>query len=342
MKIAIHNSNDGFHSKWVKYCEENMILYKIVNCYAFDLIEQLKDCKALMWHFHQGNPKDIIFAKELIFALEQSGFKVFPNFSTAWHFDDKIGQKYLLEAIEAPLVPTWVFYDKFEAIHWINTTCFPKVIKLRGGAGSQNVNLVTDKINAKKLVHKAFGKGFPLYDAYGSMKERLRLYHLGKSNIRDLIKGLIRFIVPPLYASVGGRDKGYIYFQEFIPFNNCDVRIIVIDDKAFAIKRMVRVGDFRASGSGNILYDKDLFDKSTLKLAFELSNKLKTQCIAFDFVYQNQRPLVVEISYGFLPSVYVDCPGYWDHKLNWHEGKFDPYGWMVDGLLKEIKPKNVY
>ena len=35
------------------------------------------------------------------------------------------------------------------------------------------------------------------------------------------------------------------------------VRVIVINDKAFAIKRMVRKNDFRASGSGIIEYDKE-------------------------------------------------------------------------------------
>jgi glutathione synthase/RimK-type ligase-like ATP-grasp enzyme len=50
-------------------------------------------------------------------------------------------------------------------------------------------------------------------------------------------------------------EKNYVYFQDFIPQNDFDIRIIVIGKRAFAIKRMVRKGDFRASGSGNIKYD---------------------------------------------------------------------------------------
>ena len=96
----------------------------------------MDDCDALMWHHFQTNPKAILFAKQLLFALEQSGKKVFPDFRTGWHFDDKLGQKYLLEAIDAPLVPSYVFYDKKEALEWVQKTDFPKVFKLRGGAGS--------------------------------------------------------------------------------------------------------------------------------------------------------------------------------------------------------------
>jgi len=30
---------------------------------------------------------------------------------------------------------------------------------------------------------------------------------------------------------------------------------------------------------------------------------------------------------------YDDCKGFWDRELNWHEGKFNPYGWMVDLMV---------
>ena len=109
--------------------------------------------------------------------------------------------------------------------------------------------------------------------------------------------------------------------------------------KAFAIKRMVRENDFRASGSGNILYDKVLFDPKTIKLSFDLAKKLKTQCVAFDFVNNDQNPLLVEISYGFSPEGYDPCPGYWDYDLIWHEGSFNPYRWMVEDLIIDLKYK---
>ena len=47
--------------------------------------------------------------------------------------------------------------------------------------------------------------------------------------------------------------------------------------------------------------------------------------------------LIVEISYGFAMEAYDACPGNWDSSLQWHEGKFNPQWWMVDGIIKEIK-----
>ena len=334
MKIAIHNSPSGFHPRWVKYCEDKNIPYKRVNCYANDIIHQLSDCDVLMWHHFQNNQKALVAAKPILFALKQAGIKVFPNFNTNWHFDDKLGQKYLLEALGLPFVPSYVFLKKQEALKWINTTSYPIVFKLRGGAGSANVRLVHNPKEAKRLTRIAFGKGFSNYDALGSLKERWRKWRLRKISITDLVKGIIRFVYPPPYAKALGREVGYIYFQDFIPNNDHDIRVIVIGDKAFAIKRMVRKNDFRASGSGNILYDRHHFNESDIKLAFEIHNKLQSQCTAMDFVYQNNLPLLVEISYGFSPEGYDPCPGYWDKDLNWHEGEFNPYGWMVEEVLK--------
>ena len=333
--IAIHNSKTGFHPRWVDYCTKNNIQFKIVNAYDNDLIRQLKDTEGFLWHHNQGSPRDLIIAKPILFALEQAGIKVFPDFRTNWHFDDKVGQKYLLEAIGAPLVPTWVFYDKNEALKWSETTTFPKVFKLRGGAGSQNVKLVHSRAEVRKMIRKAFGRGFSNYDKWGSLKERYRKWILGKTTAFELLKGIIRLGYAPPYAKVLGREVGYIYFQDFIPKNDSDTRIIVIDSYAFALKRFVRKNDFRASGSGLFAYAREEFDERCVRIAFELTEKLKAQSVAYDFVFdESNNPLLLEISYGFVKEVYDPCSGYWDRNLNWYVGTFDPYGWMVDLIVK--------
>ena len=337
MKIGIHHKEDSFSERWISHCIENDIPWKSVNCYDTDIIRQLDDCDALMWHINQNNPKEILFARQLIYSVLASGKKVFPDYKTAWHFDDKVGQKYLLEAIGAPIPQTWVFYDRKQATQWTEKTSFPKVFKLRGGAGSQNVRLVNTRREAKRLIHKAFGQGFPAYYAAGNLKDRLYMYKKGKTDLKDILKGVVRFISPPPYARIRGREKGYIYFQELVPDNTYDIRIVVVGDKAFAIKRLVRNNDFRASGSGMILYDKEQFDNETVKLAFELADKLNSQSAAFDFVYSEEETFVLEVSFGFIKEVYDPCTGFWDRELNWHQGSFNPYGWMVENLIKSIE-----
>lgn len=340
MKIAIHKSI-GFSIRWIDYCEKNHIDYKIVNAYDSNIVQQLSDCDAFMWHHYHANYKDVLFAKQLLFSLQQSGKVVFPDFNTEWHFNDKVGQKYLLEAIGAPLVPSYVFYSKNEANDWIESTTFPKVFKLRGGAGAENVKLVHTKKDAHKLVKKAFGCGFPQYSSFDNLKERWRKYRLGMTSMTNVLKGIIRIFYKPEFAKMHAPEKGYIYFQDFIPNNKFDIRICIVDDKAFALKRQTREGDFRASGSGNIVYDKNQIDERCVKIAFETSNKLKTQSAAYDFVFDNDnKPLIVELSYGYTVKAYDICEGYWDINMNWHAGKgFDFCGWMVENLITKIIKK---
>lgn len=333
MRIAIHQRSGSFSDRWVSYCKSNDIAYKIVDCYSSDIISQIADCDALMWHFHQASARDVLFAKQLMYAVQKSGLKVFPDFNTMWHFDDKVGQKYLLEAINAPMVKTWVFYDKINALNWAKSQVYPKVFKLRGGAGSANVRLVTNYREAQYLIKKSFGKGFSQYNALSNLKERIRKFRLGHTDLYDVVKGVLRFIYPTKYSIVAGKEKGYVYFQEYIPDNDHDIRVVVVDEKAFAIKRMVRENDFRASGSGCIRYDKNIFDEKLIRLSFELARKLGTQSVAFDFLYRQNSPLLVEISYGFVKEGYDPCVGYWDSDMNWYPGAFDPCAWMVESLL---------
>lgn len=336
MKIAIHHRPGSFSDRWIEYCEKNGIDYKIVNAYATDIIEQVKDCDAFMWHHHHSEPKDVLFAKQLIYSLETAGIKCFPDFHTTWHFDDKVGQKYLLEAIGAPLVPSYVFYSKQEALNWIDKTNFPKVFKLRGGAGSKNVMLVNTKKDAKKLVLKAFGKGFPQSSIGNVISEGRRKHREGKMSLFDVIKDVLAYYLKPeSFHKSHSSERGYAYFQDFIPNNNYDIRVIVIGDRIMAEKRYCREGDFRASGSGKFEYGD--VPNEVLQTALKTAKKIDSQCVAFDFIFANNKPLIVEISYGFGTHGIKHSQCYWSADLTRHEEKeLEFCDWMIENLIKQI------
>lgn len=334
MKIAIHHSPGSFSDRWISYCSEQEIDFKLVNSYSNSIIDDVEDCDAFMWHFHQANAKDVLFAKQLIYSLESAGKRVFPNFHTCWHFDDKLGQKYLMETAEAPLVPSYAFYEKKAAMAWVEKADFPKVFKLRRGSGSDHVRLVRDKNTARSLVKKAFGSGFSQYDAGSNLRERWRKFKLGKIGYTNLMKGVARLGYTTDFARVIGNEKGYIYFQDFIPGNTFDIRVNVADGKAFAVKRMTRDNDFRASGSGFPQFEKYHFPEEVIRIAQEVTKTLKLQAVAFDFLQQDGKFLIAELSYGFCDMT-EDCTGYWDEDMNWHEGPFYEQDWMVGSLIKE-------
>ena len=339
MKIAIHPRKGSYSTRWIEYCEEQGIAYKIVNCYKHDIMEQLSDCDALMWHYYHECARDIQVARQLLFALEGAGKVVFPSFSSNWHFDDKVGQKYLFESIGAPFVPTYIFYGRKDAMEWVKEATFPKVFKLRGGAASDNVKLVQTPARARRLIRRAFGRGFGRYSAWGSLKERWRLYRLGQTDIYDCVKGLARFMVPTYYCRIRGRDKGYVYFQDFIPDNGYDIRVSYVFNKCFAFRRVVRPSDFRASGSRVFDYGQSRVPKDAIQTAFKVANKLNIQTAAFDFVVKNGKSLLVELSYAFGAAPEQFDHGYWDEELNHHDEDFNSYDWMVDGVIEQVEIK---
>lgn len=336
MKIAIHHRKGSFSERWIYYCEKNNIEFKIVNAYDTDIIEQLKNFDIFIWHHHLNNFTDSITANKILFALENTRVKTFPNFNTTWHFDDKVAQKYLLEAIDAPLVPSFVFYDKNKAKKWAKNTSFPKVFKLKGGASSSNVKLIRSRRQALKTIDKAFGRGISQFDRLGNLKERFRKFKKGKDSLFGLVKGIGRLFIPKEFAKMHGREKGYVYFQEFIPDLNFDIRIQVIGNRIIGLKRYVREGDFRASGSGNVVeLNEGNIDIRLLEIALETASKIKSQSLTIDFIYKDDTPLIVELSYCFPIDFYDNCPGYWDASLNWHEKSFNPQEWMIEDLIAD-------
>lgn len=337
--IAIHHRKDFFSEKWIEYCDINRIKYKIVDCYANDIVNQVQDCKIIMWHWHHTLTRDALFALQLIKTFEMMGKKVFPSTDTCWHYDDKIAQKYLFESVQVPFINTYVFYDKQQAFNWVKNTSFPKVFKLRGGAGAKNVGLSMTKEDAVKKINKAFNSGFSSRSRYASLEERLWYFKRDKTfrSFLNIAKGLGRVFIPSESDKNATIEKNYVYFQDFIPKNDHDIRIIVIGKRAFAIKRMVRDGDFRASGSGKIIYDREEIPTECVQIAFETTDKIKAQSAAYDFVFLDGKPMIVEVSYAFSQKGYLQCPGYWDEKLNWIEGHFIPEFFMIEDIINSYK-----
>jgi RimK-like ATP-grasp domain. len=317
------------------------IPFRRVNCLATDVISQCEGLDGLLWHCSQNSPTELLVARQIIASLEKKGLVVFPNIDTCWHFDDKVAQKYLLESIGAPLIPTWVFTNKVDALRWIERETWPKVFKLRCGAGSTNVRLVHSRGAAAALCRQAFGRGFPAVAGYlTDMQTRLRktkdAHHFWEKLARAP-----RSLLNVLYLQQQmHRERGYIYFQEFLPDNAFDTRITIIGDRAFGFIRANRPNDFRASGSGSIVYERGKIDTRCIEIAFRVADRIGSQSLAFDFLFNSQHePLIGEISYGYMSSAVHACEGHWDNQCVWHEGHVWPEEAIFEDLLFSVEQR---
>lgn len=336
MKIAIDPRKGSFGERFLEYCQEHGIEYKLIDCRSENIIAELADCDALAWHWsHQDNQLNF-FVRQMTMALGLAGKAVFPNLNTCMLYDDKIGQKYLFEALDAPMVPTYVFYDLESALQWIEKTSFPKVFKLSRGAGSSNVRLVYTRRMARALARRMFGRGIAVYNRWEGVTDAWRKWRHGRGTLLSLLRRGKQLLLGNGYEKQFQRERGYVLFQDFIADNKFDIRVIVVGDKAFSIKRMCRENDFRASGSGRILYAKNDLNEECVEIAFSLAKKMQTQCVGFDFVFDEGHPLIVECSYGFSMRGYDACSGYWSDDMQWHPGKFNPEAFMMDDLLRSV------
>lgn len=343
MKIAIHHSNKskGYSHQWVDYCKKNQIDFKIVNAYDNDIVQQIADCDAFLWHFSHKNPKDMNFAKQLLFSLQQSGKKVFPDFFTGWHFDDKLGQKYLFEANDIKAARAYAFYNKKDAILWAKTTSYPKVFKLRGGAGSYNVLMAHNYNEAARLIRRSFGRGFKSFDKIRHFWDVSKEFFRGDTTFKAFLSALslvfrrVSFDKLPI-------QREYSYFQDFIPNEGYDYRIEVCGNKCISMVRYARKGDFRASGGHNDHFDKDLIPVDVIAFAFDIVDKLQLQSAALDIVrHKDTRELfLVEVSYCYGVDKDEFDHGYWDRNANWHNEQFNGCDWMIEQVISDVTNKS--
>lgn len=336
--IAIHDCPGTFSDQWIALSREKQIPHVIVNCFDNDIIQQLEDIQGLLWHFSHTRPIDLMIARSVIQATEQAGKRVFPSIRTCWHFDDKIAQKYLLETVHAPLVASHIFYSLEQCEKWLSRTSFPLVFKLRRGAGSANVRLVKSVDSAIGVAQKMFSKGIrPVPNFTGFVSNNLS--SVVQSGLLRRKFNRIPVVAYHIWKTVRQweNEKGYAYFQEYLPGNNFDTRVTIIGGRAFAFIRYVRPNDFRASGSGNIDYDTEKINPKCVNIAFETASKIGAQSTAFDFALaENNEPKILEISYCYNAEAVFKCSGYWDPDLNWHPGHVWPQDAILEDLLNSL------
>ncbi len=343
MKIAIHNRKGSYSDRWVEYCKKNQLNYKLVNAYSNNIIEDVSDCDIFMWHYHHSLSADINFAKQLLFSLEQAGKIVFPNFKTGWHFDDKLGQKYLFETLGIPYAKSYTFYSKEEALEWAKNTTYPKIFKLRGGAGSSNVRMVKSFFDCNKYINKAFSSGFKTIDRWSGFKDKVQSYRNGKGTFVDVIKVFVRLFLKTHNEKMQPVHKGYIYFQDFIENEGFDYRVQVCGDKCISMIRYCRKDDFRASGSSNANRNPNEFPIDVIKLSFELTDKMNLQASALDFVREKTtgKLFLVENSYCYGVDDDEFDYGYFDRQGNWHNEKFNGIDWMIEEVINDFESSKV-
>lgn len=322
-----YGPGDASSPIWTRLLREAGHEVRQVDVYRADILEQLEGCHGFMWrHAHWPHMRQV--AKRLLPVLEwELGLAVYPDQNTCWHYDDKIVQAYLFEALQIPAPKTWVWFERGQALAFARSAGYPLVLKLWAGAGSRNVALVRSQNEAVGWVKRFFGRGVvSLTPRWSSVTAFLK---------EMAVIALRRKRPPPL----GELHKNYVLFQEFLPDNPYDTRVTVIGNRAFGFRRFNRDGDFRASGSGKIDYDPKGVSPEFVRLAFDTARKLRAQSCAIDGLWRAGEATVGEVSYTYVSRAVWACPGHWDEDLNWHTGQMWPEEAQVHDFLWRLESR---
>lgn len=142
---------------------------------------------------------------------------------------------------------------------------FPFVYKSLGGAGSKGVALVGNKKELSKSI-------------LASKVQDISIKEI-KEGAKNLLRKILRRGEQADYLSQQARYCE----QEFIPNLGSDFKVLVFWEKVFVLKRAVRDGDFRASGSGRFEIQEKI-DPKLAQLAVDCRRRLNSPYCSLDFV----------------------------------------------------------
>ncbi|MFZ2095740.1 MAG: hypothetical protein WAV05_03795 [Anaerolineales bacterium] len=241
--------NFGKWPNWTKYrrfLENNHIPFEFYNIHAQNWLKEADKYDVIIGI----SSNDFYILQELrrkYYLLETYlGKYCYPSFKHTMLYEDKNLEAYIGKVLEIPFVNTYISHDKKDALRLIENLTYPIVSKIDPSSGSVGVELVRNVGQARKIVKQSFsGSGRRTHLAYC-------------------------------------KQKNYVYFQDFVPNDGYDIRVIVLGNWVFGYYRKVLEGDFRASGMG-LVELRDL-TKEPMLIARNVNKMIKSPMLAIDMV----------------------------------------------------------
>lgn len=341
---VIHSNGErqSFSDRWIELAKDRGIDVMPVDVYAHDAISRIAACDAFMWRCtvsaHQR-----LYAKRLLYAIAKGlGMAVYPVPADAWYFEDKIAQYCFFSAAGIPTPQTEVLWSREQAIRFCDTATYPFVLKLAGGIQASNVCLVRHRDEALFYIEQLFGPGVVSLGYRPASRQRQWLRRLRSAS--EIMQGRN----PNSPTADAELQHGYFYAQEYIPGNDCNIRVTIIGKRAFVFRMFNRPNDFRASLiDGSMDWNPAEVGEDAIRLAWRTVHQLRAQAAAEDIIYRDSQPVLVELTLNFASWPVRDCPGHWVLKgepdtgeIIWIEGHMEPADAIFEDFLAYIRQRH--
>ncbi len=199
-------------SHYARFLERNAFPFDIYPIHGADWIEKAQGFDVIIG-FTSSASYHLEEIRTKYYILETHLHKTcYPSYKNILLYEDKKLEAYLSEIYDIPFVTTHLSHCQEDALQLSENLSYPIVSKIVPSSSSVGVQLIRTPKQAQRIIRQAFS-------------ENGRKSHVN-------------------YA----RQKNYVYFQDFIPNDGFDIRVIVTGNMVFGFFRKVLPGDFRASG----------------------------------------------------------------------------------------------
>ena len=251
------------------------------------------------------------YIEDIILGLQLQGARLIPDFLKFRAHHNKLFQEVMrsigLFGDEASQLKSFCFstYETFSK--YADSLPYPVVIKASSGDTGTNVRLARNKKEALKIAEK-LSRSFMVEDFLDNLFLRFsKKGHKPQST-----------------------HRGKIIAQEFVPGLDRDYKILAFGDRYFVDLRMVRPGDFRASGSKQPRVWPKSFPTEILDFTERIFKKCRTPYASIDVLFDGKQVYLSEIQFlRFGTKPLINAPHYWrrnqdawqvvEERCNWEE-----------------------
>ena len=307
------------------------IEYDIVDIDAHDWLERIAAYDLVIWKGRFMGPELAGHYKDKVYFIEKVlGKVIVPSFETVWHFESKVAQSYLFAHAGVATPETVATLDYDDALKCLRQARYPIVVKQSHGASSANVKLIASKSRAQKWLEKTFFQ--EMWDRHMAAHAN-RLFRFARAPWHGW------FWLKVLQKLLPDELNGVAYWQEYVADNDADLRITVIGDRdALGFWRRNRPGDFRASGSGLLDYERPI-PEAAVRYCIGLNRRFGFDSMAYDLLFRGENFLIIEMSYGYVDKAVADAPGHYilddDGHLRHEPRRVTPQELWVDWALRK-------
>lgn len=293
-----------YWTKYRRFLENNSINYDIYDIHSNDWIEQAHKFDIIVGFVSCDQYYLEEIQKKYYFLETYLGKKCFPKTDHIMLYENKRLEAYISKITDVSYAKTYISHSKEDALKLIKNLTYPIVSKVDPSSGSIGTELVRTPKQARKIITQAFSRN----------GRRVHVNYF--------------------------RQKNYVYFQDYIPNDGYDVRVILVGNWAFGYYRKVLQGDFRASGMHMV--EKRELPEGAILTAWKLNQFVKSPLLVVDMLRgQDDKFTIIEFSpicqmetpeqlhVRGIPGVYIIGD---DGSIHFEQGRY----WVHELALREF------